>query len=187
MRAGDVSNIKNTTKKNSIIGMYRPEELNDMSPKQLVWTVFDEYVQDKEVVIDSFFGMDPNQNQPETNNYLTSKKDPDLMEMNQQSLKVFVKNILGLPEYFGILLKQKLKKLTRPRVKAYFKQKLALKTRNERAFELLFNNYNLSHEKENSEELQLGNFGKINKINQIKKNPIPLNTPQTRRSILIKC
>lgn len=64
MRAGDVSNIKNTTKKNSIIGTYRAEELNEMTPTQLVWTVFDEYVQDKEIIIDSFFGMDPNSNQP---------------------------------------------------------------------------------------------------------------------------
>lgn len=64
MRAGDVSNIKNTTKKNSIIGTFRVEELNEMSPKQLVLTVFDEYVQDKEVMIDSFFGVDPNSNQP---------------------------------------------------------------------------------------------------------------------------
>lgn len=96
------------------------------------------------------------------NNYLTGNlKDPDTLEMNETSLKAFVKNILELPEYFGILLKQKLKKLTRPRVKAYFKQKLALKTRNERAFELLFNNYNLSHEKENKNELKQANFGKF--------------------------
>jgi hypothetical protein len=167
MRVGDVTNIKNTTKKNSIIGVYRVEELNDMSPKQLVLTVFDEYVQEKEVLIDSFFGVDPNSNQPgETNivmnNYLTSNlKDPDTLEMTDASLKAFIKNILELPEYFGILLKQKLKKLTRPRVKAYYKQKLSLKTRNERAFELLFNNYNLSHEKDESKEIQQANFGKV--------------------------
>lgn len=54
-RVGDVSNIKNTTKKNSIIGTFRVEELNEMTPKQLVWTVYDDYVHDKEKVIDSFF------------------------------------------------------------------------------------------------------------------------------------
>lgn len=64
MRVGDVSNIKNTTKKNSIIGAFRVEELNEMSPKQLVWTVYDEYVHDKETTIDSLFGVDANSNQP---------------------------------------------------------------------------------------------------------------------------
>lgn len=107
------------------------------------------------------------------NNYLTSNlKDPDTLEMTDNSLKAFIKNILELPEYFGILLKQKLKKLTRPRVKAYYKQKLALKTRNERAFELLFNNYNLSHEQDNTKDIQQANFGKVNKGNQINPNPV---------------
>lgn len=64
MRVGDVTNIKNTTKKNSIIGTYRVEELNDMTPKQLVLTVFDEYVHEREILIDSYFGVDPNSNQP---------------------------------------------------------------------------------------------------------------------------
>ena len=82
--------------------------------------------------------------------------------MNDASLKSFVKNVLELPEYFGILLRQKLKKVTRPRVKAYYKQKLALQTRNERAFELLFNNYNLSHEKELTGNVDQANFGKVN-------------------------
>jgi hypothetical protein len=95
------------------------------------------------------------------NNYLTENlKDPDTLEMSEASLKTFIKNVLELPEYFGLLLKQKLKKLTRPRVKAYFKQKLSLKTRNERAFELLFNNYNLAHEIDNVNNLEKGNFGK---------------------------
>lgn len=79
--------------------------------------------------------------------------------MSDAALKSFVKNILELPEYFGLLLRQKLKKLTRPRVKAYYKQKLALKTRNERAFELLFNNYNLSHEQELESDINQANFG----------------------------
>jgi hypothetical protein len=92
--------------------------------------------------------------------------------MTDKSLKAFIKNILELPEYFGILLKQKLKKLTRPRVKAYYKQKLALKTRNERAFELLFNNYNLSHEKDTANDIQQANFGKSNKASRISPNQV---------------
>ena len=88
--------------------------------------------------------------------------DLDTKEMDAGALKTFVKNVLELPEYFGLLLRQKLKKLTRPRVKAYFKQKLSLKTRNERAFELLFNNYNLSHEVDNDSKTpnEKGIFGK---------------------------
>ena len=70
----------------------------------------------------------------------------DSKELSENELKFFVQNVLELPEYFGILVKHKLGKLTRPRVNAYYRQKLALKTRDECAFELLFNNYNLSHE-----------------------------------------
>lgn len=85
------------------------------------------------------------------NNYLTGGiKDLDTTELSEENLTVFVKQVLELPEFFGILLKHKLVTLTRPRVKAYYRTKLALMSRNERAFELLFNNYNLSHERQDS-------------------------------------
>lgn len=86
-------------------------------------------------------------------NYLTGGiKDLDTSELSEENLTAFVKQVLELPEFFGILLKHKLVKLTRPRVKAYFRTKLALMSRNERAFELLYNNHSLSHELPDSNE-----------------------------------
>ena len=53
----DVSNIKNSTKKNSINGLMKNEELNEMTPKQLTWNIFLDYIDEKEVEIDYFFGI----------------------------------------------------------------------------------------------------------------------------------
>ena len=83
-----------------------------------------------------------------------------MVEMSEEHLQAFVTKVLDLPLYFSLLLKHKIGKLTRQRVKAYFKQKLCMKTRNERAFELLFNNYKLSHEVDDSNKIQTANFGK---------------------------
>ena len=52
----DISNIRNTTKKGSIIGSNRGNDIGDMKPKQLVLTVYNHFINQKEDFIDSLYG-----------------------------------------------------------------------------------------------------------------------------------